>query len=74
MADRHLTSEETLDYLKHEHGMRRSSVWLQKAHADNRLPASRYDGRRRQYEVSALDDFANQHFNNSPKDEEGIPT
>jgi hypothetical protein len=59
--DKYLGSDDARQHLE-DHGIKRSHSTLHKWAADGTLPASRYDGPRRQYSVDDLNQFVDRHF------------
>src|SRR6516162_8410041 len=57
----YLWSDNALKHLQ-DRGIKRAHSTLHKWAVDGTLPASRYEGRRRQYSADALNRFADQHF------------
>jgi hypothetical protein len=72
-AEKYLNSEETRQYLALRHDLHRSPVTLSKMANDGRLPADKYDGRRRLHAVSSLDAFAARTMRPTTSQTEGIP-
>jgi hypothetical protein len=58
---KYLWSDDALKHLQ-DRGIKRTHSTLHKWAADGTLPATRYEGRRRQYSADALNRFADQHF------------
>jgi hypothetical protein len=72
-AEKYLNSEETRQYLADRHNLHRSPVTLGKMANDGRLPADKFDGRRRLHAVSSIDAYAARQMRPNVSETEGIP-